>query len=184
MIDPKVKSRLRPPLMFAFREAHAAKDARTKLDLRDEAGERIVAGRRAPPRAVINESKLRREVSRDLELLVNSINLGSSIDLAPFSHVQRSILNFGLPDIANRSIDEIRVNAITREIQTAIVDFEPRLIRKSVVVSRDEGVDTAELKVRFRVAADLSCEPLNVPVEFVADLELDTGRLVIHRRQT
>jgi type VI secretion system protein ImpF len=181
-MDPKAKSRLRPPLMFAFREAHEAKDAKKKLDLRDEAGERVVAGRRAPPRAVINESKLRREVSRDLDLLINSINLGSSEDLSPFPQVERSILNHGLPDIANRSIDELRVNNIVKEIETAIHDFEPRLIGRTIVVTRDESLDTAELKVRFKVAADLFCEPLNVPVEFIADLELDTGKFVIHRR--
>jgi type VI secretion system protein ImpF len=181
-MDPKAKSRLRPPLMFAFREAHEAKDARKKLDLRDEAGERVVAGRRAPPRAVINESKLRREVSRDLELLVNTINFDSSVDLEPYAFVRRSILNHGLPDIVCRSIDEIGVNNIVKEIETAIHDYEPRLIGKSIAVTRDDSVDPDELKVRFRVAADLFCEPLNIPVEFIADLELDTGKFVIHRR--
>ena len=40
------KDRLSPPLMYAFRSAHAARDATTKIDQRDEAGERIISGRR------------------------------------------------------------------------------------------------------------------------------------------
>jgi type VI secretion system protein ImpF len=40
MVDPKAKNRLRPPLMFAFREAHRSKDAKVHLDLRDAGGER------------------------------------------------------------------------------------------------------------------------------------------------
>ena len=36
-------------------------------------------------------------------------------------------------------------------------------------------------KVRFLVRADLICEPVNVPVEFVADVELDSGKIAINR---
>ena len=49
------KDRLSPPLMFAFRSAHAARDANKKIDLRDEAGERVIAGRRSAGRAPITE---------------------------------------------------------------------------------------------------------------------------------
>jgi type VI secretion system protein ImpF len=35
--------------------------------------------------------------------------------------------------------------------------------------------------MRFVVRADLMCEPLNVPVEFVADLELDSGNISVGR---
>jgi type VI secretion system protein ImpF len=37
------------------------------------------------------------------------------------------------------------------------------------------------LKIRFVVNADLACEPLNVPVEFVAEVELDSGKILINR---
>ena len=54
-VAPK-KDRLSPPLMLAFRSAHAARDARKKLDLRDESGERVIAGRRAAGRMPITEA--------------------------------------------------------------------------------------------------------------------------------
>src|SRR5262245_57304624 len=60
------KDRLSPPLMYAFRGAHEARDAKTKLDLRDEAGERVIASRRMAVRTAITEPTLRREVARDL----------------------------------------------------------------------------------------------------------------------
>jgi type VI secretion system protein ImpF len=182
MLDPKAKNRLRPPLMFAFREAHRSKDARTRLDLRDAGGERVVAGRRAASRAAITESKLRHDIAIDLEALVNTINLDSSADLSRYEHVRRSILNHGFPDIQNRSIDEHRVGAIRQELADVLVGYEPRLIRESVVVERDEALDKAELKIRFLVRADLNCEPLNIPVQFVADVELDTGKIAIKSR--
>jgi len=53
--------------MLAFRAAHAARDAKTKVDLRNQHGERIIAGRRAGGRAPVPEAVLRKEVARDLE---------------------------------------------------------------------------------------------------------------------
>jgi len=182
MLDPKAKNRLRPPLMFAFREAHRAKDAKVHLDLRDAGGERVVAGRRAAPRTAITESKLRQEIAIDLETLVNTINFGSSTDLSRFDNVRRSILNRGFPDIQNKSIDEHRVGAIKTELAQVLLAYEPRLMKQSIVVERDEGLDKAELKIRFVVRADLNCEPLNIPVQFVADVELDTGKIAIKNR--
>ena len=49
------KDRLSPPLMYAFRSAHAARDANKKIDLRDESGERVIAGRRSASRTPITE---------------------------------------------------------------------------------------------------------------------------------
>ena len=54
-------------------------------------------------------------------------------------------------------------------------------MRNTVQVTRDHSVDAAELKVRFIVRADLFCEPLNVPIEFVADVEIDSGKIMISR---
>lgn len=179
MIDKGAKHRLRPPLMFAFREAHRSKDAKVALDLRDAAGERVIASRRAAPRAAITEQRLRQEIALDLEALVNTINLASSLDLSRHDAVAGSVLNHGFPDIGHRTIDEYRVNNIRDELADVLIRFEPRLAKRSISVERDETLDKAELKLRFLVRADLNCEPLNVPIQFVADVELDTGKIAI-----
>src|SRR5712671_7420574 len=175
------KDRLSPPLMYAFRSAHEARDSKKKIDLRDESGERVIASRRTTARAVINEPMLRREVARDLEALMNTIALESTQDMHAFEHVRKSILNFGFPDIAHRSIDEISLDDVKYEIATVLMNYEPRLIRNTIHVTRDDTVDAADLKVRFIVRADLFCEPVNVPIEFVAEVEVDTGKIMINR---
>jgi type VI secretion system protein ImpF len=91
------------------------------------------------------------------------------------------VLNYGFPDLVHRTIDESSVNSVKDEIRTVLMQFEPRLVRESLHVARDETVDKAELKVRFVVNADLACDPLNVPVEFVAEVELDSGKILINR---
>lgn len=175
------KERLSPPLMHAFRSAYEARDSKKKLDLRDESGERIIANRRTTARVAITEPTLRREVARDLDSLMNTIALESTQDLRASEYVRRSILNFGFPDIAHRSIDEISVNDVSHEIATVLMNYEPRLLRDTIQVQRDSTIDSADLKVRFIVRADLACEPLNVPIEFVADVEVDSGKIVINR---
>ena len=175
------QTRLSPPLMHAFRAAHAAGDAKKRMDIRDEAGERVIAGRRMSVRAAITEPVLRGEVARDLSILMNTTNLDSAEDLSEVPQVRQSILNYGLPDLVRRSIDEHSLADIAREIERALIDYEPRLVPQSIRAARDEAVKGADLKLRFTVRADLACDPVNVPLEFVADADVETGKIKIDR---
>jgi type VI secretion system protein ImpF len=175
------KKRLSPPFMHAFRSAFEKKDSREKLDLRDHAGDRVIAARRSAVRSTISEKVLRREVAHDLERLVNSISMSSTEDLDDFMWVGKSVLNYGLPDLIHRSIDEVANEQICREISTALKHYEPRLAAGSIKVIRDANVDKNELRIRFLVRADLLCTPANVPVEFIADVELDSGNVKVKK---
>lgn len=175
------KDRLSPPLMLAFRAAYAARDAKTRLDLRNEHGERLIAGRRATGRTAISEPELRREVAHDLDALMNTVALESTEDLAGAAQVQKSILNYGFPDIAHRSIDEVSVDDLAGEIRSVLMRYEPRLQRDSIRATRDTSARVEELKLRFIVQADLRCDPMNIPIEFVADVDLDGGDIQINR---
>ena len=166
--------------MQVFRAAHEAKDAKQTIDRRNEAGERLIASRRLRARQVITESMLRREVSRDLDALLNTVALEATVDMDNAPNVRRSILNYGLPDIAIRTIDETGVGEIPEEIRTAIVNFEPRLAAGSLRIERDKTIDAVELKIRFLVRAELVCHPVHVPVEFVADI-VETGKIIVNR---
>jgi type VI secretion system protein ImpF len=173
--------RLSPPFMFAFREAHKERDARVAVDLRDQHGARIIAGRRARKGAV-TEGQLREQLSLDLNALLNTINMETAFDLGEFPRVRESILNYGIPEISNRSIDEDRVADIADEIRTALLRYEPRLISEALTVSRDMNVDPDSLNIRFLVSGEMACDPAAVAVEFVADIEIDTGKMRIAKR--
>jgi type VI secretion system protein ImpF len=95
--------------------------------------------------------------------------------------VRTSILNYGLPDIANRSIDEVTDDELSDALRATLLTYEPRLDRKTIRVRREGSIGPEQLKLRFIVHADLKAEPLNVPVEFVADVELDSGDIQINR---
>jgi len=180
-MNDKNPDRFAPPLMHAFRSAFRDHDARKAFDLRDEGGERIIAGRRASPRNIVNQTVLKEELSDDLGALLNTVNMAASEDISRFSYVERSILNYGLLDLTAISIDERSVEDIGTVLKTVLANYEPRLIKKSIQIERDRTLDEASLKIRFNVHAEMAATPVDVPVEFVADLELDSGKMKISR---
>lgn len=177
MADQKVSV----PLMHAFRAAFEAHDARERVDLRDQTGERVISARRSRVRGIISETTLRREVARDLDQLLNTIALGSSIDLGPYPEAARSIINFGIPDIVHLSIDDMGVSDIAGDMAEALRIFEPRLAAESIVIKRDDKISAAGLAIRYTVRAELLSNPVNIPVEFVADVEMDSGKIRVSR---
>jgi type VI secretion system protein ImpF len=172
--------RLAPPLIYAFRAAHRDRDAAVPVDIRDQ-GDRVIASRRAAARTPISETELRKLVNSDLVALFNTTNLEAIEDLSSAPEVRKSIINFGFPDLTRRTIEENEVRAIAGEIESALRDFEPRLTRKSIRARRDDTVTAEALRVRFLVSAELRAYPVNVQAEFVAEVEVDSGKIRIDR---
>lgn len=173
---------VRTSLMEIFRVANDERDARRRVDVADESGARILQGRRMQMRSSTNASDLQRCVAHDLERMMNVVHLAADIDLSAYPEASRSILNHGFVDIARLTLDDGAVNGIATEIEAALRIFEPRLLSGSIVARRDIDVDPTELTLRFLVRAEIRADPLNIPVEFVADLDRDTGHMKVARR--
>lgn len=184
------RERLSPPLIHAFRSAHEQRLYRQRQGehpLRDIAPDPAgtAAPRQSPARqslrAPISEQALRQEVARDLNTLVNTISLESAVSLDGFEAVARSILNYGIRDLSSRFADQSGDGTLVRDVERAILLYEPRLLPGSVRVSQVVRVDEPSLTVRLEIAADLSCEPVNLPVIFVADIDVDSCDITINR---
>lgn len=172
--------RVAPPLIYAFRKEHNERGASAG----DLAPGRANEGSRAPSRRAgripVRESELRELVRSDLLALLNTTNLGSAEDLSDAPEVRSSVLNFGFRDLASRPFDDSALADIEREIGVTLRRFEPRLAPDSLQVRRDKEAST-ELRVRYVIAAQLRVEPMNVPVEFVAEVEVDSGKVRLDR---
>jgi len=179
LYNPRHK-RLSPPLMFAFRGG-AVRAMEREHSLRSEAAPSQPRSNSRVAKFAVTEKLVRDEVLKDLTMLVNTIALESTIDLGDFSHVRSSILNFGIPEIASRTMEERGFDAIGAELATALKTYEPRLVGGSITVEHDATVAAADLSLRLVVRGDLRCQPVNVPVEFIADVELATRKIVIER---
>ena len=181
MNDIRRPERLAIPLMQAFRLSFLARDSRKIIEQRDEFGDRIVAGRRSMPRRIGNDQALREDLSEDLVTLLNTVSLASAVDLDAFPFVAKSIVNFGLADLASKTADTAVLDKVGEELQAALKNFEPRLAAETISIERDTAVDSTELKVRFLIHADMRASPIDVPVDFVADIEIDSAKMKVSR---
>ena len=181
MNDIRRPDRLAIPLMQAFRTSFRARDSAKIIEQRDEFGDRVVAGRRSSPRRAANEQLLRQDLGEDIATLLNTVSLASAEDLEAFPFVAKSVLNFGLADLSSKSIDSEAFDRIGEELRAALRHFEPRLISESIVIERDTKVNSTDIKVRFVIHADMHATPIDVPVDFIADLELDSAKMKISR---
>jgi type VI secretion system protein ImpF len=179
MRRPKDKAQYQAPLMAAFREAFEARDA-ADTPVRIVDGERVVEGRGSRQRRG-DEIALRRDLSIDLVALMNTINLESTVDLDRLDHVRRSIVNYGLPDITHLTSEEVGVDAIRERLVRALMDFEPRIISDSIQVEKTVKVSEVDQRVQFSVSCEMFCTPVDLAVDFVAELEISSGKVNLTR---
>jgi type VI secretion system protein ImpF len=122
-------------------------------------------------RRYVSMRRLREYVYRDLAALLNSLSLDVSVDLTRYPHVQRSVLNYGMPSLAGVSASSVDPAKTAANIEEAIKRFEPRLtsVRVSPETQRAAGDGH---KLSFRIDAELWCQP--VPQHLVLRTRIDT----------
>jgi len=115
-------------------------------------------------------------VRRDLEELLNT-RLAVADLPEEFVELRRSILVYGLPDLASLNVTSSQLrDQVGRMIEVTLERFEPRLrdIRARMV----GGGDSKERSVRFHIDARLGVDPAP-EVGFETVLELTTGHASI-----
>ena len=113
--------------------------------------------------------QLRSSVRRDLQNLLNTrIRVGESDD--DFHHLKKSLISYGLPDLATLNIsDKIKRNTFVKDLETLLIEFEPRF--KSVSVNYLENADKLDRTLRFRIDATMYADPSPVTIVFDSILE-------------
>src|SRR5207244_11918181 len=103
---------------------------------------------------------------RDLQWLLNSATKAERDEIDEFPEVAKSVLNYGMPDIAGSTESSMTPEMVERMVKTAIFQYEPRVIRNSLHV---RGVSAAKavgnmlsLEIRGQVWAQPMPESLYV----------------------
>jgi type VI secretion system protein ImpF len=167
--------------MYAFREAFRTRDAEKDLSAKNEAGEAVIAGRRSSPRSVVSDVVLRQELAEDLTTLLNSVNLAAAVDLTGLDFVKKSVLNYGVRDLTRVSVDSRLADDLAENMRALLVQHEPRLVPETIEVKHEQREDDASGLIRFHVTADLISTPVDIAVEFVADVEAGSGKIQLTR---
>ena len=129
-------------------------------------------------RRLFTMRRLRESVLRDLGWLLNSASIDSSEDLARYPQVRSSVVNFGLPSTAGKSISSIDVGRFAQRIERAINSFEPRL-SKVRVQHESIGESTTGFALAFRVEAELWGQPLPQQIVMRTSIDVETGSVVV-----
>lgn len=142
--------------------------------LTDDAPDQKVEGR---DRRVIDITRLRDIVRRDLSWLLNTNNLETQIDEERYPHAARSVVNFGVREVAGDYATTDRAERIRASMQAAIERFEPRIRDGSLqILLRSEENPTRTL-LAFDIVADMWAEPLPLELYLRSEMDFTTGEL-------
>jgi type VI secretion system protein ImpF len=125
---------------------------------------------------VLSPARLRECVRRDLTWLLNTINLATLEKLDEYPEVARSVVNFGMPDMAGHTVSSVDIRALERMLVRVIWDFEPRLLKSSVKVKlfADEQKMNHNAMC-FDIEAELWAQPLPLRLFLRTEIDLESG---------
>jgi type VI secretion system protein ImpF len=124
---------------------------------------------------VLSMDELRDGVRRDLAALFNATSLEVVEDLTDYPHVQRSTLNFGMPDLSGRTASGLDVPELERSLQRAIHEFEPRLLEDTVKISSEAYDAKSHNTMVAIIEAELWSQPLPQKLMLRTELDLESG---------
>lgn len=128
---------------------------------------------------VLSIEELRAAACRDLGALFNATALEAVQDLSDFPHVQRSTLNFGMPDMSGRTASGVDLETVERDLRRVIRDFEPRLMGHTLEISSDVADHMHHNVMTLTIRAELWSQPLPQKLMLRTELDLETGEASI-----
>jgi len=163
MADKTISERLQPSLLDRLTDNNPG----AKKETRDE--------------RVIDISRLREIIQRDLSWLLNTTNIDDRLDSAVYPSVSRSVLNFGLAEVSGEFSTDERAERIRKGIERAIARYETRIIPGSVDVqlSKDEGGN--DITVALNIRADMWAQPLPLELFLRSQVDVTTGEVHVER---
>ncbi len=128
---------------------------------------------------VIDISRLREIVQRDLAWLLNTTNTESTFDAKALPNVARSVLNYGLREVSGEFSTAQRAEKIRRSIEQAISVHEPRIIEGTVDVSLSPDEEEGEMTVALIIRADMWAQPLPLELYLRSKVDVTTGEVSV-----
>ena len=112
---------------------------------------------------------------------MNTGNAESWMDAKRFPLASKSVLNFGVRDVAGDFAAKDRANLIRKSIAQSIEYFEPRIRKGSAHVEmRSENVSRNTI-ISFDIRADMWAEPIPVELYLRSSIDMTTGQVSLER---
>ncbi|MTI00412.1 type VI secretion system baseplate subunit TssE [Roseibium sp. RKSG952] len=165
MVDRMLAERLQPSLLDRLTD-----------DFPDDVTE-------AGSHRVIDINRLREIIQRDLAWLLNTANIASDHDLAPYPNIARSVINYGIPGLTGAVHTANRAAEIRQAIHEAIRNFEPRILPEALEVSINHEKTSSGSVIAFDISGELWAEPLPIEIYLRTALDVTTGQVTLNRQR-
>lgn len=120
-------------------------------------------------------------VKRDLEWLFNANRYVPNEELDDLPEIARSVVNFGIPDFTGKTVSGLDMIQLERLLLQAIIDFEPRIIQKTLTVKVIADQDKKEHNVFvFEIEGEICAKPLPLHLHLRTEFELEGSQVTIY----
>jgi len=127
---------------------------------------------------VLTANQIRDGVKRDLVWLMNCCGISAGTDLEEYPEVEKSVLNFGLPDLTGTTVSNLDVDGLERALRNVLQEFEPRILKNTVrvrIVPDEEKMNHNALVLE--IEGQLWAQPTPLQILLKTELDLDTGEV-------
>ena len=158
MAELSLKARLQPSLLDRLTDHQPESSHETRED------------------RVVTELQLREHLRRDLSALLNTTHMAAILDLTAFPELRRSVLNYGIPDLAGKTLSSVDPKVLERHLREAILNYEPRLLKRSLklrVLSHQTA--TGHNGIVFDIEAELWAQPIPIALYLRTEIDLEDG---------
>ena len=123
--------------------------------------------------------ELKQAVRRDMEWLLNTRRYSGEFD-ERLEEILKSVVFYGLPDFTGISVsnDDEQKN-LTKSLETAIKNFEPRFIDVKVTLEPTSSTDKV---LKFRIEANLDIDPTPEPITFDTILQFGGSGFTVQEK--
>lgn len=163
MADKTIAERLQPSLLDRLTD----REPGTRKERRED--------------RVIDVRELREIIQRDLGWLLNTNNNETWIDPDRFPNAARSVLNYGVREVAGDYSTTERAELIRKSIARAIELYEPRIRAGSTDVELRATDADNETLVSFDIRADMWAQPLPLELFLRSEVDVVTGEVSLER---
>lgn len=163
MADLSPKERLFPSLLDRLTDDRAGEKTETR------------------ERRVFSVHKLRAAVLRDLAWLLNTCHLAATEDLEQYPSIEKSVLNYGIPDLTGKTLSGMDVVDIERELRQSILNYEPRIIADTLQVRANANEwEASANSLTFEIEGELWARPFPERLYLKTELDLESGSVSIN----
>ncbi|GAA0583506.1 type VI secretion system baseplate subunit TssE [Halomonas salifodinae] len=127
---------------------------------------------------VISSRRLRQLVLRDLGWLLNTGCITDLVGLEAYPHIERSVLNYGVPEMAGMHLSGADAPLLADRLRAAIERFEPRL-RHVLVTAVEPGAEGRLNTLAFLIEGELWGQPLPEQLYLHTELDLSDASVTV-----